>query len=150
MSLWRLDNAIKSRPNTLYVIAAGNDGRDVGVPGQEATPCVPATLPDAANKICVAATDFNDQLASFSNFGDVNVDLAAPGVTILSSIPQRTLFSDNFTPASLAGRWVTNDAGQTGPQWARTTAAGSFFSPPAAITDSAGRSLRNQPEQLGP
>ena len=50
-------------------------------------PCNPATTPDAANKICVAATDSSDQLASFSNFGVTNVDLAAPGVDILSTVP---------------------------------------------------------------
>lgn len=95
-----LDNAIKSRPGTLYVIAAGNDGGDVDV--SPTTPCVPASTPDAANKICVAATDSKDLLASFSNFGDVNVDLAAPGVSILSTVPTRTLLSDNFETAITA------------------------------------------------
>ncbi len=129
-----LDNAIKSKPNTLYVIAAGNDGVDNDI--SPSTPCVPASTPDAANKICVAATDSKDLLAGFSNFGDINVDLAAPGVTILSSVPQNTLFSDNFEKA-IGGRWVTNDAGQTGaPRWNRTTLFST--SPTKSLTDSPG------------
>ena len=37
--------------------------------------------------ISVAATDQNDQLASFSDYGATTVDLAAPGVSIYSTIP---------------------------------------------------------------
>lgn len=44
----------------------------------------PAAYP---NVIAVAATDFNDGKASFSNFGPV-VDLAAPGVGVVSAYPQ--------------------------------------------------------------
>ncbi len=40
---------------------------------------------DLDNIISVAATDHNDELASFSNFGSGWVDLAAPGVDILST-----------------------------------------------------------------
>ncbi|NOZ53313.1 MAG: S8 family serine peptidase, partial [Gammaproteobacteria bacterium] len=39
------------------------------------------------NIISVAATDHNDALASFSNYGLTSVDLAAPGVRILSTVP---------------------------------------------------------------
>jgi hypothetical protein len=35
----------------------------------------------------VCATDHNDRLASFSNYGAKNVDLCAPGVRILSTLP---------------------------------------------------------------
>ena len=37
--------------------------------------------------ISVAATDRNDALGTFSNFGDVSVDLGAPGVSIMSTVP---------------------------------------------------------------
>jgi subtilisin family serine protease len=37
--------------------------------------------------ISVAATDANDNLASYSNYGAQSVDLAAPGVSILSTYP---------------------------------------------------------------
>jgi subtilisin family serine protease len=40
-----------------------------------------------ANMIVVAATDQNDALASFSDYGPTTVDLGAPGVNILSTEP---------------------------------------------------------------
>jgi thermitase len=134
-----LDNAIKSKPSTLYVVAAGNDG--VNNDTSPHTPCNPATTPDAANKICVAATDSSDALASSSNFGAVNVDLAAPGVNILSTVPTKTVFSDDFE-TGIAGRWTTNDAGQTGaPRWRRTTLFST--SPSNSLTDSPGGNYVN-------
>ncbi len=134
-----LDNAIKSRPNTLYVVAAGNDG--VSNDTSPHTPCRPASGPDAANKICVGATTSRDTLAGFSNFGAVNVDLAAPGVSVLSTVPTRTVFSDDFeTP--IAGRWTTTDAGQTGAHRWRVTTAFST-SPTHSITDSSGGLYQN-------
>ena len=35
----------------------------------------------------MAATDHNDRLASFSCYGATSVDIAAPGVNILSTVP---------------------------------------------------------------
>jgi subtilisin family serine protease len=65
----------------VFCAAAGNDSVDI-----DTTPTYPASyrLP---NMIVVAATDQNDALASFSNYGFGTVDLAAPGVNILSTIP---------------------------------------------------------------
>ncbi|MEA2227760.1 MAG: serine protease, partial [Solirubrobacteraceae bacterium] len=71
-------DAILAHPDTIYVVAAGNDGRDV-----DATPAYPCAIP-APNIVCVGATDNRDQIASFSNVGAANVDLFAPGVSILS------------------------------------------------------------------
>ena len=42
------------------------------------------------NIIVVAASDQNDALASFSDYGATTVDLAAPGVNILSTVPAVT------------------------------------------------------------
>ncbi|VAW65930.1 hypothetical protein MNBD_GAMMA10-1452, partial [hydrothermal vent metagenome] len=64
-----------------FVAAAGNDGVNTDV-----TPSYPASY-DLANIISVAATDDNDLLATFSNFGLISVDLGAPGVDILSTTP---------------------------------------------------------------
>ena len=63
----------------LLVAGAGNSGNN-----NDVTPTYPATLQED-NVISVAATDSNDQLASFSNYGPTTVDLAAPGVNILST-----------------------------------------------------------------
>ena len=56
-----------------------------------------ARAPDnLANVICVAATDQNDALASFSNYG-ASVDLAAPGVGTTSTWPAYdTLYTQGF------------------------------------------------------
>lgn len=64
-----------------FVCAAGNDGTD-----SDATPFYPAGY-DLPSIVAVAATDPEDRLASFSNYGADSVDLAAPGVGILSTVP---------------------------------------------------------------
>ena len=68
----------------LFVTAAGNG--DVFGRGQniDELPFYPASYP-LGNILSVAATDYNDQLARFSNFGVQTVDVAAPGVAILST-----------------------------------------------------------------
>ena len=66
--------------------AAGNGGSDGVGDDNDSFPHYPSSY-DSANLIAVAATDHNDSLASFSNFGNISVDLAAPGVSILSTVP---------------------------------------------------------------
>ncbi len=68
----------------LFVAAAGNNGSD-----SDASPYYPASY-TLENIISVAATDHNDAKASFSNYGATSVDLAAPGVGILSTTPGNT------------------------------------------------------------
>jgi subtilisin family serine protease len=65
----------------MFVAAAGNSAVN-----NDATAQYPASY-SAANVISVAATDKNDKLASFSNYGATTVDLAAPGVSIYSTLP---------------------------------------------------------------
>jgi subtilisin family serine protease len=72
---------VANAADVLFVAAAGNDGLN-----NDSIPSYPASYA-AANVIAVAASDHNDQLASFSNFGASSVDLAAPGVSILSTVP---------------------------------------------------------------
>jgi len=72
--------AIAAHPRTTYVVAAGNDGRNV-----EGSPSWPCNI-DLDNVICVAASSNTDTRASFSNFGSTSVDLAAPGVDIWSTM----------------------------------------------------------------
>jgi subtilisin family serine protease len=75
----------------LLVAAAGNESTD-----NDATPSYPASY-DLPNIIAVAATDQNDNLACFSNYGQNSVHVAAPGTNIYSTKPGRqTVFSDNF------------------------------------------------------
>ena len=49
--------------------------------------------------IVVAATDQNDTLASFSDYGANTVDLAAPGVNILSALPVAQAGTIAYCPA---------------------------------------------------
>jgi len=77
-------DAIAAFQTMLFVSAAGNGGAD-GVGDNDD---VSATFPCAyvlPNVLCVAASDNRDQLAPFSNFGALSVDLAAPGVSIAST-----------------------------------------------------------------
>ncbi len=64
----------------IFVAAAGNNGANT-----DTAPYYPASY-DLANIVSVAASDASDQLAGFSNYGPVSVDLAAPGVNILSTL----------------------------------------------------------------
>lgn len=65
----------------LMVVAAGNSHQD-----SDLVPMYPAAF-DLDNIVSVAASTPDDALASFSNFGATSVDLAAPGVDILSTVP---------------------------------------------------------------
>ena len=66
--------------NILFVVAAGNDAVNVNL-----HPAYPCSY-KAANLICVAATDQNDKLAWFSNYGSNTVHLGAPGTNVLSTV----------------------------------------------------------------
>lgn len=68
----------------LFVASAGNGGADYVSDDNDAMPFYPASY-DAPNVISVAATDNQDTLAPFSNYGATSVDLGAPGVLVLST-----------------------------------------------------------------
>ena len=67
--------------NILFVAAAGNSG--LNTDNSTYYPCGY----DSANVMSIAATDHNDNIASFSNYGVTSVDMGAPGVSILSTTP---------------------------------------------------------------
>ena len=79
-----IDNAMATYPNTLYVIAAGNNGTN-----NDAYPVSPC-VSNLANELCVGASTINDVKASFSNYGASTVDLFAPGQAIISTYPSPT------------------------------------------------------------
>ena len=78
-----MNAAIQAAGNAgiLFVAAAGNSGTN-----NDVTPQYPANA-GLANVVSVAASDSNDQLASFSDYGANTVNLAAPGVDIYSTLP---------------------------------------------------------------
>jgi subtilisin family serine protease len=86
----------------LFMAAAGNSGQDADI-----NPHYPAGY-TSDNIVSVAATDHNDGIASFSTYGLTTVDLGAPGVSILSTLPDNTYGSYNGT--SMATPHVTGVA----------------------------------------
>lgn len=86
-----LDSVFAQHPNTLYVVAAGNEGVDLGsVDGQGSLywsfPCESGDGGGDGNVICVGASTTHEQRASFSNYGDEEVDVFAPGQHIYASL----------------------------------------------------------------
>lgn len=77
-----LEDAIRRAGDAgvVVVAAAGNESSD-----NDTTPSYPASMP-LPNVISVAASDRQDQLASYSNYGGSTVDVAAPGSEILSTV----------------------------------------------------------------
>ncbi len=80
----------------LFIAAAGNGGSDGIGDNNDAVPHYPSNYPNS-NIVAVAATGDRDTRASFSNFGAKSVDLAAPGVNILSTLPGNTYGSYSGT-----------------------------------------------------
>jgi subtilisin family serine protease len=77
------DPALKEaieKSGLLFVAAAGNDGQN-----NNTTPVYPASF-SSKNIVSVAALDNRGRAATFSNYGPA-VDIAAPGVNILSTVP---------------------------------------------------------------
>ena len=86
----------------LFLAAAGNYGTD-----NDIVPSYPSSY-EVDNVVSVAATDHNDQLAGFSQYGAQSVDLGAPGVDILSSVPGGAYSS--FSGTSMATPQVSGAA----------------------------------------
>ena len=92
--------------SAVVICAAGNS--DIN---NDTTPHYPSSY-TSTNIISVAATDQNDNRASFSNYGVTSVDVAAPGVNIYSTITTRhDVFSDNFSAG--LGNWTTGGINNT-------------------------------------
>ncbi len=97
-----LDEINKANTNNmLFVAAAGNSASN-----NDVVPSYPASY-NAPNVIAVAASNNQDQLASFSNFGST-VALAAPGVDVLSTTINNTY--QFFSGTSMATPHVSGAA----------------------------------------
>lgn len=70
--------------NILFIAAAGNSSVDT-----DSSPHYPSSY-DNDNVISVASITSSGALSSFSNYGATKVDLAAPGSSIMSTLPARS------------------------------------------------------------
>ena len=71
-----LGAAIARHPDILFIVSAGNDGRDIDM-----TPVYPAGF-HADNILTVTSTDSFGKLPRESNWGQTSVDIAVPGERI--------------------------------------------------------------------
>jgi len=115
----------------VFAAAAGNDAND-----NDATYVHYPSSYDSPNLLAVAATDQNDNLAYFSNYGATSVDLGAPGLDVLSTYSWNSyypapgdLFFDDMESGS--GNWWWWDT-----PWAITSEQ--FLSASNAWSDSPG------------
>jgi len=100
--------------DVLFVAAAGNDSKNNDIPSQAS---YPAAF-DNDNLIAVAATDKNDTMAYFSNFGAKTVHVAAPGANVYSLVPGNKY--NSFSGTSMACPHVAGAAAliwSKNPKW---------------------------------
>lgn len=88
----------------LNVFAAGNNSQN-----NDTTPFYPANY-TSPSVLAVAASDQNDNKAGFSNYGATSVDVAAPGVGVLSTFANSDASYATLSGTSMATPHVTGAA----------------------------------------
>ncbi len=116
-----LDDAIgyANAHNVVFVTAAGNDGTD-----NDTTSSYPASFRQP-NELSVAAVDQDGNLPSFSNYGPTTVDVAAPGVGIISDslLAANDGGLESLTGTSMSTAYVSGVVALVAGQYPQLTAA---------------------------
>jgi subtilisin family serine protease len=137
-----LKAAIDASPGLLFVCAAGNGGADGIGDDTDVVSHIPSGF-QSPNILSVAATDFSDGLALYSNFGAASVDIGAPGGSV--SPPSEKILSTALAPrAGLLAEGFDSTGGILPAGW---TSSGSWDLT-NAVSDSPQHSLTDSP--LGP
>lgn len=71
---------------TIFINAAGNETTDIDMTNTT-DPIYPSGLEGLPNLLVVAATEYQDAMADYSNTGKNHVQVAAPGSDIMSTVP---------------------------------------------------------------
>jgi subtilisin family serine protease len=128
--------------SAVIVCAAGNNSKN-----NDSVPFYPAGY-TSSNLIAVAATNHDDALASYSNYGVNSVDVAAPGSSIYSDVPMFSLGSpivlygeEDFESATGTLPLLGWAKGGTHSAWADT--AGTGFGATNSLEDSPGVNYAN-------
>lgn len=136
---------------TLFIFAAGNDGINhnfspLSCPydlytGRDFT--------ENRNYILIAgSSDPNDAPSDFSDYGNEDVDIFAPGERILSTYCEDTYFPgiyDTDTEAALTGTFLSLDNTQEATRFYTDEQVGLSPDIPASLTYSAGKDYRESP-----
>lgn len=113
----------------IFVAAAGNGRMGKGFDNDsDSKPMIPASY-GISNIVSVAAMDSQDKLGAFSNWGKRTVNLAAPGVKVMSTVP-----GDKYQDTII-------DIGPIKATWDGTSMAAPFVSGALAVIWSQNRSL---------
>ena len=73
-------NILDNNPQHIFVVAAGNDGKELNR-GFQIAPC---STTASSNLLCVGSTSQEDERSGFSNYGTDHVHVFAPGSQIAS------------------------------------------------------------------
>ena len=121
--------AIRAAGNVLFVAAAGNEGNN----NDGLDRSYPCSYP-LENVVCVGAVNPDGSLAGFSNYGTQNVDLVAPGRSILSQrLVGTTVIEESFDDVGAMSRWLPGTLAGTS-DWSLTAAL--YTSPSRSLADS--------------